>query len=145
MRGRTACSWLFFCGARVLARSYARMFLFVAEFLLLGRVLSAGAHMQKLPEVPWPTVLQGRPLAFDVGFFNGRDTLEFLRAGHRVVAVEANPSSYQHGLDTFASFINAGQLRMVNALVSRDEAANGTRPFYVHHEKADWARCARVC
>ena len=100
--------------------------------------------MMTYPAQAWPVSLLGRPLAFDIGFFNGRDTLELLRSGHRVVALEANPELVAQGRDAFAGFIRSGQLRLVNELLSsKDELVGATRPFYVHRTHPDWSSLVR--
>jgi len=81
----------------------------------------------------WPEAVLGRPLAYDVGMNNGRDTMELLRSGHRVVAIEANPVLVDQATKMFAKFINAGQLRIVHGVLSskRDNLAGSVVPFYV--------------
>lgn len=89
----------------------------------------------------WPVGLLGRPLAFDVGLFNGRDSLELLRSGHRVVAVEANPVMYKRALKTFSKFIEAGELKLVHGVLKkgRNVEAGQSMPFYVHKETPEWS------
>ena len=115
------------------------------------RLRLAGHHGAALVMPPasqtpllWPAELLGRPLAFDIGFFNGRDTLEFLRTGHRVLAIEANPELFRRGRNAFAGFIRSGQLRLINGLLSDGDDAVGTRSFYVHHKHADWSSLVRA-
>ena len=129
-----------------------------------GRLSIIGSD-GKLPSYngTWPPWLLGRPLIFDVGSFNGRDTLEFLRNGARVVAVDGNPVNHERMSRAFASWVKLGQLRVVLGALDRDEAqqqagdaAQGgsstatataagssatpsTKPFYVHKEIADWS------
>lgn len=78
-----------------------------------------------------------------VGFNNGRDTLEYLRSGARVVAVEANPSLAKRGERMFAPFLGAGQLVLLNVLIVDAERAEagrqGTLPFYVHLSRDEWS------
>lgn len=83
------------------------------------------------------TGIQNKPLAFDVGLYNGRDTMELLRKGHRVVAVEANPVMYNRSMRIFSKFIRAGMLTLVNGVLSKDSKVKvgTTLPFYVRKGK----------
>ena len=60
----------------------------------------------------WPDELLSRPLMFDIGLYNGRDCLEALRTGARVVALDANPRMIEGAKSTFAPFIKSGQLQL---------------------------------
>lgn len=88
----------------------------------------------------WPG-LTGRPLAFDIGLYNGRDTMELLRSGHRVVAVEANPTMYEKAVKRFAKFVDAGVLRLVHGALADDNTVQpgATLSFYVHKVHTDWS------
>jgi FkbM family methyltransferase len=57
---------------------------------------------------------------FDIGMFDGSDTAYYLETGHRVVAVEANPSLVELARQRFAPAIAAGQLICVHAAISAD-------------------------
>jgi FkbM family methyltransferase len=57
---------------------------------------------------------------FDIGMFDGSDTAYYLETGHRVVAVEANPSLIELARQRFAPAIAAGQLICVHAAISAD-------------------------
>jgi len=110
----------------------------------LPQMNSTGGAHASLPIKKWPDALLGRPLAFDVGFLNGRDTLEYLRNGHRVVAVEANPTLCEAGRRLFAGYIRSGQLRIIQAVLSDEDApTGGTRPFYVHQVYPEWSSLVR--
>ena len=56
-------------------------------------------------------------LVFDLGFHRGEDTDHYLAIGHRVVAVEANPSLAEDGRQRFAAEISSGQLQLIHAAV----------------------------
>lgn len=57
-------------------------------------------------------------LVFDIGMFDGADTAYFLEAGHRVVAVEANPALVEAARERFAGPLAEGRLALVHAAVS---------------------------
>jgi FkbM family methyltransferase len=59
-----------------------------------------------------------RDLVVDVGMHTGEDTRRFLAAGHRVVAVEANPELVQAASRTFADELRDGRLTIVSAAIS---------------------------
>mmetsp|Transcript_125045 Transcript_125045/g.216139 ORF Transcript_125045/g.216139 Transcript_125045/m.216139 type:complete len:342 (-) Transcript_125045:117-1142(-) len=89
----------------------------------------------------WPEGLLGKPLAFDVGLYNGRDTMELLRSGHRVVAVEANPVRYKNASKIFSKFIDSGLLNIVHGVLSKNQSldAGETMPFYVRKGDGQWS------
>jgi FkbM family methyltransferase len=99
------------------------------------------------PQTAWLNAHVGRPLIFDVGFFNGRDTLEYLRGGARVVAIEANPLLYSQGNESFAHFIATGQLMLVNAVLLGSERGGRAAPtasFYVHKNQPLWSSLSKA-
>lgn len=55
---------------------------------------------------------------FDIGMFDGSDTQYYLETGHRVVAVEANPSLCAMVAERLRRFIASGQLVIENVAVS---------------------------
>lgn len=83
----------------------------------------------------------GRTLIFDVGFNNGRDTVEYLRSGARVVAIEANPALVRKANVAFEPFLRAGQLVLLNVLLvdNASAAAGSTLPFFVHTKRDEWS------
>jgi FkbM family methyltransferase len=77
-------------------------------------------------------------LVYDLGFHNGDDTDFYLAKGFRVVAVEANPSLVQSGMERFKRNISDGQLVIVHKAVSDSV---GVQNFYIHPIKSDWSSC----
>ena len=59
-------------------------------------------------------------LIFDVGMYDGADTSYYLECGHRVVAIEANPSLVERATRRFSAHIESGQLVCLNAAISPD-------------------------
>ncbi len=53
-------------------------------------------------------------LIYDVGLHDGEDTAYYLSLGHRVVAIDANPSKIEMAKEKFAAHIKAGKLVLVN-------------------------------
>ena len=51
---------------------------------------------------------------FDVGMYDGLDTLNYLRMGFRVIAIEANPELCKKNRYLFRDFIKKNQLIIVN-------------------------------
>lgn len=95
---------------------------------------------QTAPAFAWPPQHAGRPLIFDIGFNNGRDSIEFVRSGARVVAVEGNPLMSSNGSRMFQAFERSGQFVMLGALLSINGSDAGrTLPFYVHQLHHEWS------
>ena len=72
-----------------------------------------------------------RQTIFDLGMFDGSDTIYYLRRGYRVVAVEANPHSVEQVQQTCADFIASDQLTVFNAAISH---TSGTAEFWVDRD-----------
>lgn len=75
-------------------------------------------------------------LIFDLGFHNGTDTRHYLDRGFRVVAIEADPSLYSHGIDVFAYDISQGNLILLNNVFCEH---GGSEMFYIHPDNKDWS------
>lgn len=67
----------------------------------------------------------------------GQDTIFYLDKGYRVVAVEANPKLVQEAGLRFASYIDSGQLILLNKGVSGVSGAS--MPFYVNKAYSEWS------
>lgn len=65
---------------------------------------------------------------YDVGVFNGDDTAYYLRKGHRVVGIEANPQIVPHLKERFSAEIGDGRLILLNVAISDKE---GEASFWV--------------
>ena len=75
-------------------------------------------------------------LIFDVGMHVGQDTAFYLHKGFRVVAIEANPLLVKEASEHFKTFLDSGQLTILNVGVG-DKA--GTFPFYVNAKYSEWS------
>jgi FkbM family methyltransferase len=75
-------------------------------------------------------------LIFDLGFYNGADTENYLKKGFRVVAVEADPDLYILGMEKFSKEIESGELILLNRIFSDSSL---TIQFYIHPEHKDWS------
>ena len=62
------------------------------------------------------------PLVLDIGMFDGADTEYYLDTGHRVVAVEANPTLVALATDRYADAVRRGQLTILNVAISATNA-----------------------
>lgn len=67
-------------------------------------------------------------LIFDVGLHLGEDSEFYLKKGFRVVAVEANPTNAAAAARRLQSYIDAGQLTIVNKAIAHQE---GPVTFFV--------------
>lgn len=67
-------------------------------------------------------------LIFDVGLHRGEDSEFYLKKGFHVVAVEANPANAAAAAGRLQSYIDAGQLTIVNRAIARQE---GPVTFFV--------------
>ena len=86
----------------------------------------------------------GRPLVYDVGVNDGKDSAYYLARGFRVVGVEASPVMAEQLRSRFAGEIQQGDFILLNAAVAEDE---GEAEFWLsdHSEWSsfDKARAAR--
>ncbi len=79
--------------------------------------------------------LSKQKLIFDVGFNIGQDSAFYLAQGHKVVAVEADPTLAQAGQKRFSREVASGQLQIVNAGVA---ASEGHAQFWVCEGKPEF-------
>lgn len=77
-------------------------------------------------------------LIYDLGFHIGQDTEFYLKKGFDVVAIEANPDLCKRGKDEFSSYIESGQLKLINKAIS---ISNEKINFYIHPTQEDWSSC----
>lgn len=77
-------------------------------------------------------------LVFDLGFHRGEDTDHYLALGHRVVAVEANPSLAEDGRQRFAAEISSGQLQLIHAAVVGQHRNLSAVAFHPHPSRSEW-------
>jgi FkbM family methyltransferase len=74
-------------------------------------------------------------LIYDVGMHRGEDTEYYLRRGHRVVGIEANPNLVAELRIRFNSQIEAGQLRIVDRAINSQP---GLARFAINQIKSVW-------
>jgi FkbM family methyltransferase len=67
-------------------------------------------------------------LIYDVGLHLGEDSEFYLKKGFNVVAIEANPVNAARAADRLKSYVDTGQLIVVNKAITRDE---GPTTFFV--------------
>jgi FkbM family methyltransferase len=70
-------------------------------------------------------------LVYDFGMNNGDDVDYYLRKGHKVIAVEANPKLCTLCEERFRSEIKSGSLTVLNVALS-DGSSSGSVNFYIH-------------
>lgn len=75
-------------------------------------------------------------LIFDLGMNNGDDTDFYLKRGHDVVAVEANPALCERGARRFAAAIGQGRLTIVHAAIWE---RSGETEFLVNLDNDHWS------
>lgn len=76
-----------------------------------------------------------RKLVFDVGFNVGQDTSFYLAQGHRVLAIEADPTLAEAGRKQFARSIEAGSLEILNVGIAKQE---GSADFWICEAKPEF-------
>ena len=76
-----------------------------------------------------------RKLVYDVGFNIGQDTAFYLARGHRVVAIEADPTLAEDGRKRFSRDIEAGNLEIVNVGIAQEE---GSAEFWICEGKPEF-------
>jgi hypothetical protein len=88
---------------------------------------------QATSQAPW--------LFFDFGFFNGMDSWAYLGAGHRVVAVEADPTLVLAGQQNpwLQPFLLAGTLQILNYAIAPSDVKQTTfTTFYMNKCTKEW-------
>lgn len=80
------------------------------------------------------------PLIFDVGMCNGDDSAYYLRLGHRVVGVEANPLLCASCERRFAAEIRQGRMIIINGGILED---GGEFTFYQNLSDPGWSSFER--
>lgn len=74
-------------------------------------------------------------LIFDVGAHRGEDSAFYLKAGYRVVAVEANPQVAAALRERFADEIEQGRYTLIEQAIA---ARKGTVRFFINDTVSDW-------
>jgi FkbM family methyltransferase len=75
-------------------------------------------------------------LIYDVGLNHGQDTAAYLAAGHRVIAIDANPQLCVENEIRFADSIKSRRLKILNLGIGPKP---GEFPFYVNKHNDDWS------
>eukprot|EP00168_Porphyra_purpurea_P010141 TRINITY_DN2495_c0_g1_i1.p1 TRINITY_DN2495_c0_g1~~TRINITY_DN2495_c0_g1_i1.p1 ORF type:complete len:580 (+),score=172.15 TRINITY_DN2495_c0_g1_i1:100-1839(+) len=113
-----------------------------------ARARAAGPNTLTLPPPTSPDGARfcdapGGRCVLDAGFHSGQDARRYLAAGHRVVAVEANPRLVAAGRAAFADAIAGGRLVLLGAGLISHELPRGTvLPFYRSTESDVWSSFA---
>lgn len=74
---------------------------------------------------------------FDLGFYDGVDSLSYLQSGLCVVGVEADPDLINAAVDHYAVWIAQGKLQLVNAAVAPSQEQPWTT-FYRNKCTREW-------
>lgn len=81
-----------------------------------------------------------KPLVFDAGVFDGKDTEYYLSAGFRVVAIEANRQLCESLSARFADQLRSGDLTLINMAVAD---VPGEIDFFVNLGTGEWSSIYR--
>ncbi|MBE9058404.1 FkbM family methyltransferase [Sphaerospermopsis sp. LEGE 08334] len=74
-------------------------------------------------------------LIIDVGVHTGQDTEFYLKKGFRVIGIEAHPEIYETAKNRLKSYIESGQLTLLNIAISpKDEPIT----FYANLDRSFW-------
>jgi FkbM family methyltransferase len=76
-----------------------------------------------------------RDLIYDVGLHQGEDSAFYLKKGFSVVGIEANPELAAQAAEKFRSYVDSGQLTILNKAIARDE---GRVSFFVNDAVTVW-------
>ena len=72
-------------------------------------------------------------LIYDVGMHKGEDTEFYLRKGFRVIAIEANPELTRLCKDRLKTFVDQGQLKILEgAIVDLDAIEAGRKKVHFY-------------
>jgi len=77
-----------------------------------------------------------KKLVFDIGMHIGQDSINYLKDGFKVIAVEANPQLVEQNTRKFKKYIDDGSLTILNVGISDKE---GSLPFYVNKRTSEWS------
>ena len=75
-------------------------------------------------------------LIYDIGMHIGQDTINYLKQGFKVIAIEADPLLAEQGKKKFKKYIDNGSLIILNVGISDKE---GILPFYVNKKTSEWS------
>lgn len=75
-------------------------------------------------------------LIYDVGVGGGKDTAFYLHKNYRVVAIEANPISYEQARQKFADEIECGKLTLLNVAITEN---CGETDFFINLSLHGWS------
>jgi FkbM family methyltransferase len=76
-----------------------------------------------------------RPLIYDVGLHLGEDSEFYLKKGFRVVAIDANPEMCGAAAIRLASYVESGQLVILNKAIATEEAEV---TFFKNCSQSEW-------
>lgn len=74
-------------------------------------------------------------LIFDVGMYDGTDSLHYLKKGFTVIAIEADPTLVAKGNRKFKKYVDIKKLSIVNCGIAKE---NGTADFYINELRPWW-------
>jgi len=64
-----------------------------------------------------------KKIVFDLGFFNGQDSLNYINKGYKVIAVEANPFLFKKYKKKYLKHIKSKDLIIINRIFSKNPKA----------------------
>lgn len=97
----------------------------------------AGGNLKKIADLCRPI---GYKLIFDLGFYNGDTSINYLKKGHKVVGVECNPNLVFKNKRDFTNLLANGSLTLINHCISNIDGEN--IKFYLSTNPV-WSSCNR--
>lgn len=97
----------------------------------------AGGNLKKIADLCRPI---GYKLIFDLGFYNGDTSINYLKKGHKVVGVECNPNLVSKNKREFTNLLANGSLTLINYCISNIDGEN--IKFYLSTNPV-WSSCDR--
>jgi FkbM family methyltransferase len=74
-------------------------------------------------------------LIYDVGMYDGSDSINYLKKGFEVVAIEADPVLAEKARKKFKKYVDEKKLTVVSCGVA---SVNGTADFYINEKNPFW-------
>lgn len=80
-------------------------------------------------------------LVFDLGYYDGRSTLNFLESGFKVIGVECNPNMLNRCQILYKQYIDEERLILIDKAISNVD--DSTIPFYINNVNKEWSSCLK--
>lgn len=80
-----------------------------------------------------PPIPSTAKLIYDIGMHNGDDTAYYLHQGHRVIAIEPDPSLVSKATSRFSGPLSTGQLTILNVAIASQD---GHMDFWINDDNS---------